>query len=379
MRVAYGRKLREFLTTRMSLHQLLDFGRVPIFGASVNTCILLVENVIPTGNPFLAATFRDIADIPHLPSTFQEHAISVQARDLSAEGWALTSPEALELLEKVQQTGTLLERHVSGSFYMGIKTGCNAAFIIDESVRQQLISQAPNSDDLIRPVLRGRKLHRWKTVSVDEYLIAIASSINIEWPWSNAENDADAERIFAETYPAIYEYLNAYRQELIERGDQGRFYWELRSCAYYAEFGKPKIVYPQTASSLYACYDTGKAFGLNNIYFIPTSDLSLLAILNSSLFDWYARHKFYSLNDPWAGGGLQFFAQYMERVPIANRTSEQKATLSQLVERILADPEGDEVYFLEQEIDQQVYQLYGLTCEDITLIKRTYEEAEMQR
>ena len=378
LRVAYGRKLREFFTNKMSLHQLLDFGRVPIFGASVNTCILLVENVLPDGNAFFAATFRDTADISHLSDTFQEHAISIQAQDLSAEGWALTSPEALRLLEKLQQTGTLLARYVNGSFYMGVKTGCNAAFMIDESVRQQLIAQDPNSGELIRPVLIGRKLRKWKTVSVNEYLIAIASSVNIDWPWSDAANDSEAEDIFAQTYPAIYEYLNSYRERLRARDDQGTFYWELRSCAYYAEFEKPKIVYPQTASFLYACYDTSKALGLNNTYFIPTSDLSLLAILNSSLFDWYARHKFYSLNDPWAGGGLQFFAQYMERVPIANRTPQQKAVLSQLVEGILPDPEGDEVRNLQKEIDAQVYQLYGLTDKEIGLIEQAYEDAGMR-
>ena len=76
---------------------------------------------------------------------------------------------------------------------------------------------------------------------------------------------------------------------------------------------------------------------------------------------------------------LRFFAQYMQHVPIADRTVEQKAALSQLVEQILADPESDGVRALEQKIDKQVYQLYGLTGEEIALIKRTYEEAGMQR
>ena len=261
---------------------------------------------------------------------------------------------------------------------MGVKTGCNAAFIIDESVREQLIAEHMSSGELIKPVLRGRELSRWKTRSVKEHLIAIASSVNREWPWSNARSESEAERIFAETYPAIYQHLNGYRERLITRDDQGRFYWELRSCAYYAKFGKPKIVYTQTAKFLYACYDTEKAFGLNNIYFIPTSDLPMLAILNSQLFDWYARYKFYSLNDPWAGGGLQFFAQYMEKVPIPDMTSTQKAALSRLVKQILANPQSDGVRDLEQEIDELVYQLYGLTDAEIELIKQTYRDAGME-
>ena len=379
LRAGYGRKLRQLLTDKMCLQKLLDFGSVPVFGAAVNTCIVLVENAMPTEETFLAATFRDRTDIPRLSEVFQERAFSMHIYDLPADGWALTSPEALRLLKKLQQTGTPLGAYIDEAFHMGVKTGCNDAFLIDSSTRQQLIAEDIRSSKLIKPLIRGKDIGKWVTEPTEEYMIAIASSANLEWPWSEAESISAAERIFEETYPAIYRYLNAYRESLIDRVDQGTFYWELRSCAYYAKFEKPKIIYRDIAKVLSACYDTKGTFGLNTTFFIPTSDLSLLAILNSQLFDWYARHKFQTLNDPWTGGGLRFFAQYLQRVPIAACTEAQKASLSHLVERILIDPECDEVRILEEEIDEQVYQLYGLTCEEIALIKQTYEEAGMQR
>ena len=379
LRVGYGRKLRQLLTDEMCIQKLLDFGSVPVFGASVDTCIVLVENTVSGGETFLAATFRNKADIPRLSEAFQELAFSMHTSDLSPDGWALTSQEALELLEKLQGTGTPLEEHVDGDFYRGVITGCNDAFIIDALTRQQLITEDVNSGELIKPLFRGRNLQKWKTEATDEYLIAIASSANLEWPWSDAANDLEAEQLFAQTYPAIYQHLNAYRERLIERNDQGTFYWELRSCAYYSEFGKPKIIYPDTAKFLYACYDTTKTFVLDTTFFISTSDFSLLAILNSQLFDWYARHKFQSHNNPWAGGRLRFKKVKMTHVPIATRTEAQKAALSRLVKRILADPKSDEIRNLEKKIDTQVYRLYGLTDEEIALIEQTYEAAGMQR
>ena len=84
------------------------------------------------------------------------------------------------------------------------------------------------------------------------------------------------------------------------------------------------------------------------------------------------------LNDPWAGGGLQFFAQYMEKIPIADRSATQKAALSSLVKQILADPESDKVRDIEREIDALMYQLYGLTDAEIELIKQTYRDAGME-
>ncbi len=159
----------------------------------------------------------------------------------------------------------------------------------------------------------------------------------------------------------------------------GNYKWyEIQdNTAYYTEFEKPKIIYRRIAQSLDAIYDTVGSYGLDTTFFIPTKDLSLLAILNSRLFDWYARHKVLPLNDPWAGGGLQFFAQYMEKVPIAERTTEQKIALSELVERILEDPNGDQVREIEQEIDTLVYELYGLTDDEIELIQQTYRDAGM--
>lgn len=379
LRVEFGEKLRQFFTDKMSLHRILDFGSVPVFKATVDTCIFLVENTAPNGEVFLAATFRDRDDIPRLSEAFQEQAFSMLSWDLSPDGWILTSPETLSLLNRLQQMGTPLGEYVSGNFYRGLTTGCNEAFVISESVRQRLIAEDASTRELIKPSLRGRTLKngKWKLDLVNEYIIIIASSVNKEWPWSNAINEAEAERIFSNTYPGIYKHLIGYRDKLIARDDQGKFYWELRSCAYYAEFEKPKVIYPHFAKSLYVYHDRENMYGVNTIYFIPTNDLSILAILGSKLFDWYARNKFQTLQDPWAGGSLLFKKVNMQRVPIADRTEAQKAQLSALVERILENPNGDQVREIEQEIDTLVYELYGLTDDEIELIQQTYRDAGM--
>ena len=376
----FGKKLRKFVTDKVHLHSLLDFGSVQVFKANVDACIVLFENAAPTGRAFLASTFYNKADIPRLSEVFQEFSFPMDVRDLPSDGWALASLESLKLLKKLQKTGRSLEKVLDGNFYTGLKTGCNEAFIISKSVWEQLIVDDIESSELMKPLLRGKTLKngRWKAKPAKEYMIVIASSVNRKWPWSEAKNMAEAERIFAETYPAIYQHLNRFQEQLIERDDQGKFYWELRSCDYYAGFVKPKIIYPQTAKFLYACYDTANTFGLNSTYFISSNDLSLLAILNSKLFDWYARHKFQSLNDPWKGGRLQFKKVSMEKVPIADRTEKQKTALSKLVERILADPEGDQVREIEREIDEMVYELYELTEAEIALIKQTYRDAGME-
>ena len=379
MRSGYGRNLRQFLTTDMSLRILLDFGSVSVFDTAVDTCIVLVEKCLPAANHAVrAVTLRETSDDFNVREAFQDQAFPIQIAQLSSEEWTVAHPDTLALIEKLQSTGRSFNEAVQGKFYFGIKTGCNDAFIINATTRDCLIAENIDSHELIKLLLRGRDLRRWEAAFADEYLIAIASSANNEWPWSNAVTVSEAEQVFSETYPAIYQHLSGYRERLVARADQGMFYWELRSCAYYAEFDKPKIVYPDISSSMRACYDTTKALCLQSAYILPTNDFSLLAILNSRLFDWYAKHKFQSLNDPWAGGGLRFIAQYMRHAPIADRTSAQKAELSGLVEQILEDPENENVRALEKEIDALVYRLYGLTTNEIALIEQTYRDAGME-
>ena len=370
LRVGFGKKLRKFFSNKVCLHRLLDFGSVPVFKANVDTCIVLFENVVPNGEAFLAATFCDEADVPRLSEAFQERAFTMDACDLPPSGWALALLEPLRLLEKLRRIGTPLGEYVNGGFYRGVVTGYDDAFIIDKSVRRQLITADERSDELIRPMLRGRNLKKWKTERTGYYLIFTRRGIDIE------------------QYPAIKQYLNQYRTKLEPKKSpeqksgrkKGNYKWyEIQdTTAYYAEFEKPKIIYPETAKSLYGCYDTTKTFGLKTTYFISTDDLSLLAILNSRLFDWYARHKFQSLNDPWAGGRLQFKKASMKVVPIADRTAAQRSELSYLVKQILADPESNGVRDIEREIDELVYNLYGLTKEEKALIKRTYRDADME-
>ena len=368
LRAAYGKKLRRFFTDNLCIRRLLDFGSVQVFKASVDTCIVLIEDTVPSGAAFFAATFRDENDIPRLSDSFQERLFSMHARDLSPNGWTLTSSEIIRLLEKLENIGTPLGEYVDG-FYRGVVTGCNEAFIISESTRQQLVAEDVKSDELIKPLLRGKQLRKWKAEAGD-YLIFTRRGIDIEY------------------YPAIKRYLSQYRLDLEPKKSRGqkrgrkvgdyKWYEIQDSTAYYTEFEKPKIIYRRIAKSLDASYDATGTFGLDTIFFIPSDDLSLLAILNSRLFDWYARHKVLPLNDPWAGGGLQFFAQYMEKVPIADITSKQKAVLSHLVERILADLQSNDVREIEREIDALVYQLYGLTDAEIELINQTYRDAGME-
>jgi hypothetical protein len=106
------------------------------------------------------------------------------------------------------------------------------------------------------------------------------------------------------------------------------------------------------------------------MYLMPTDAKWLLGILNSKLTYWYYRR----ISSQIQSGFARFIAQYVAQIPIA--TPDDPAQLDGLVTKILvakrANPAAD-VTRLETELDQFVYQLYGLTPNDIKIVEGTVQ------
>ena len=273
--------------------------------------------------------------------------------------------EPKDLLNKLQNTGTPLDRlRRHGNTHTGITLGYTKAFIIDEYTREQLINDDPKSMEIIKPFLKPRK---W--VGELAHIICIPSSKNMKWPWSGMRDESEAERIFKETYPAISEHMNYHRDKLEKRNAyqirSALYYWEYPVYSFYSTLESPKIFYPPVSSSMQAAYDTSQKLLFSSAFF-PTTDVSLLAILNSKLFAWYTHKKYWSPKY----NHLSLQQGNIGKAPIAARTEEQKIELSALVQQILDKPDSPEVSDFEREIDQLVYKLYELTDAEIALIEK---------
>jgi len=96
----------------------------------------------------------------------------------------------------------------------------------------------------------------------------------------------------------------------------------------------------------------------------------LLAILNSKLSDFY----FFKITAQIAGGRKRYTKQYVEKVPIPKISVNEQKPFEDLADKILtakkANPQADTTV-LEAEIDQLVYELYGLTKEEIQIVEES--------
>lgn len=272
----------------------------------------------------------------------------------------------MSLLEKLRHAGQPLGEYVNGRFYYGIKTGLNEAFVVDHTARDRLIAAHPSSAEIIKPFLRGRDVKRWRVEFADQYLIKIESSENKRHPWSG-KSQAEADRIFKKAYPAIYEHLIPLREKLIERYDQGKYFWELRACAYWQEFEQPKVLYPDIYEHQSFAWDEQGFYAANTCYFISTQEKWLTALLNSGTIEW-----FYSqISNKIRGGYLRAFSDYMQQIPIPHPPSPVEKAIEITVTKIQAAKKKAPNAFvgdLEAELDGLVAHLYGLTEDEYRLI-----------
>lgn len=362
-RANYGAKLRDWMKNHTRIHQVIDFGDEAVFTALAYPTIVVASKrdkpQAPQADEQIQVLNWDQSTNPEVidfPRIFEKHHFTVQQDSLQGSGWQLEPQGKRNLLAKIRAAGQPLGEYVKGQLYYGIKTGLNEAFVIDGATRAQLIADDEKSAELIKPFLRGRDVKRWQVVPQDLWLIKIESSENKIHTWSNDEEEKPlspelAEKIFKESYPAIHTHLNQFRQGLINRYDQGRFFWELRACAYWAEFEKPKILFPDIATSPQFTFDREGYYLANTAYVLPTPERSMVAILNSQVSAW-----FYAQISPQIQNGyFRFIAQYVEQIPIAKTTEQQKTILETLVDHIMQSAERAGLEYL---MNGLVYELF---------------------
>ena len=371
MRAKYGQPLRAFLAAEAPPVLLLDLAQTGIFGATVRPLIMLARKGGARG-ALRAGVVRSEDAPKNLGAFMRENGFDMRVTDLPDDGWVLAEPDKLRLLDRIRAVGKPLRDYLSEGLYRGITTGLNEAFVIDGDTRSRLIDEDPNSARLIKPWLRGRDVRRWRGNRSGLHIIAIASSANASWPWSEEKTEADAVKVFNQTYPSIFRHLSPFTDRLRKRQDKGKFFWELRACTYYHAFYQPKIVYPDIAKEMRAFIDTGNHLTSNTCFIIPKADTYLLALLNSKLLDFYFRMLAPCLDDPFSGGEMRFIRFFMEKPPIASAEPDIEKSLSRLANEIQSEKEADpnaDVARLERQIDEMVYSLYGLDEKDVALIE----------
>jgi len=372
MRAKYGNKLRNFLRDNTAVLKIIDFNGYRVFEQTVDTNIILFRKERPAN--WHTVNFVEIkSDVKNVIEYINQNWQTIPQEKLSDNAWTLTDENILALKEKIERIGRPL-KDWDVRIYRGVLTGYNEAFIIDTETRNRILANCKDeeerkrTEEIIKPVLRGRDIGKYYYKWVGLWLICTFPS----------------KRIDINKYPALIEYLASFGKRLLQDGKSGhrkktlnQWFETQDNIAYYPEFEKEKIVW-QHVSGRYEFAYVPAGIYLTNALFMITGERSnlkyLIGILNSKFAD-YLLLLFTNLTTL---GQYAYGAKYkFEQLPILPLTPQNQPIANQiitLVDQILSakkqNPEADTTH-LEKEIDQLVYQLYGLSKGEIKIIEES--------
>jgi adenine-specific DNA-methyltransferase len=364
----YGKTLRKFLLVYCNPELLINFGGLKIFqDATVDTSILVLSKS-ECKNNLKACHFRnDYTKGDSIDEYLNKNAVILH--HLNSDRWTIAASTTLDLKRKICHKGKFL-KNWNIKIFRGVVTGFNEAFIIDTETKNAICSKFPESQDIIKPLLRGRDVHKYYYEWNSLWLIFTRRGINID------------------QYPGIKEHLEKYKEKLTPgKGRKpGNYKWyEIQdNTAYYQDFDKPKIIYPETTVRRSEfVFDKNKYYPDKTCFFFTGNDILFLnGVLASKLLEWYLESELRLLGKR----SIQYSKQFIEQIPIPV-ISENNLLISKeitkLVEQVLKlfKKKGEiklqtqinqvqsNIDYCENRINELVYQLYGLTKEEIHIIE----------
>jgi len=316
LKVTYGENLRKFIL-KYNFRGYYNFTGKGIFvDASVDPCVTIIKKE-PSKNE----------DILIVNDEYEMNLFK-----LDETPWILENQETMSILNNINRNKIQLGDIEDLKIYMGIFTGLNKVFIINEQLKNELLKKDPNSSDLIKPIITGKDIKKWKIHDRHEFLIL-----------SNFSDINDLKR-----YIAIYEYLNSFKQPLKNRGQVKRGdhpWWTLSnnpSEAFLSEFDKPKLVYPEISTEIFPVFDDNQYFTNKKAFIITCNsyDIKFLSVLMSSkVLNYFFKKNCVPLSrtskNPTEKPRYNLSKYFVEKLPISPATLEEQKPFIEKADEML--------------------------------------------
>ena len=276
------------------------------------------------------------------------------------ETWTILSDIEQGIKQKVESIGIPL-KDWDIEIYRGVLTGYNDAFIISSEKREEILDNCRSQDErqrteeIIRPILRGRDIRRYSYQWANLWLINTHNGIK-----------GELDRVHIEDYPAIRQHIEQYWDRVEKRADQGDTPYNLRNCAYLDLLSQPKIVWGEISDKSKFCIDTLGELTPEATTFMLSGDnlFYLLAFLNCSI----SEYLFSTIGTTTGVGTVRWKKYKILELPIPEYdASELQIDLINTCKNAVETREETPVY--EKRINSIIYQIYGLTEEEIEYVE----------
>jgi hypothetical protein len=387
----YGAPLRSIVADGQHLSRVVHFGDQQVFGgATTYTCLLFLDK-----SPARQCRFVKVDDLAAWRADGSAIEGVVKSAEVTAAEWNFVVGNGAAIYEKLSRMPEKLGALASG-IAQGIRTSANEIYVLDGVAEAGNFITA-HSKKLNRDVklerngvyrfLQGREIKPFTILDSGKVVIV---PYQVQGGRACLLSESDYQRQF----PHVFKYLRENKDSLSKR-ERGR----MRGSNWYAYIypknldvmKSPKILVPDIADRASFAFDETGQYAFTSGYAITLkpavaeSPKYLLGLLNSALLDFHLKRTSTVLR----GGFFRYFTQFVEQLPIRRVDFSKKADkaahdrMVKLVDsmRVLhrqlvaADSDTQRVVIQRQidatdaEIDRLVYQLYGLTDEEIAIVE----------
>ncbi len=413
IKTAYGKPVRDYIARNTQVLTIADFSKVSLFStASIDVIVYFLRKIalnaidskdqrpfeyIEVGRDHFNAFEGSSERLSYEPFRYFESVILEFSKDarfipnarLLNNAWIFVPDDLLTIRSWIEQNGTPIRQMKGIEINSGIKTGFNEAFVIPQEIKEK-IDPSERFSNIIKPVLKGKEIRKYNLTKNLFYLIYFPFGFTNSWITMNTKNEPSEKPLllknndkkdplvpFFEEFKPIFDHLhqfcedqvrNAFEPEkktakrmkkgLVERDDQGQYWWELRACAYYDKFTDPKIVWQEISQDSQFYWDVDGHFLLNTAYMLNNCKKSWTAILNSSLIHWY----FSYLSPKLGENGHRYTKQYVEQIPLISTDQNQDRIFEWCIDTLqsayLKLGNKDFIDLILTITDAMVYELY---------------------
>ena len=331
-----GGGVRRLLGAQTQVRAIEDWSDAPsAFDAAVYPSILLASRRGEPDRPTQVTVRRRTLDLTWCAS---EEAIRFDPGD-NASPWLLLPPEVRIAFDRIIARGTPLGDAQVGRATLGVKCGCNDAFIVeaigerDDMVQVECEGRTGFVErDRVRPLLRGDAVTAWSIPASRSAIL-----------WTH-----EAGRPLRALPPLTARWLAPWRRQLMNRTDLrgGAAWWTLfRTEA--ADSSRPRVVWSDFGRSPRAALLPAgdPTVPLNTCYVIACDDdvdaLALTALLNSPV----AAAVLNTIAEPARGGWKRYLAWTVALLPLPHDWPRARCILAPLTTRALLGriPTGEEL------------------------------------
>jgi hypothetical protein len=373
------------------LAHVVDFGDQQVFkGATTYTCLLFLKKAGEETFPLVR-----IEDLDAWRNTGTASKAIVEAESLTQQEWNFAVGRGAGLFENL--VGLPVKLGDVAQIFVGLQTSADTVFLFKKirgqqgktvSVYSQELDQYIKIESaLLKPVVRSGAIGRYSATATAWVLFP--------YQFRKARACLISESEMAKHYPRAWAYLLGNKGVLAAR-EHGKF----RGACWYQLYPKnlnvwerPKIMIPYMITRLAAYYDTRDWYFVN----VTTGGFGLVVderygrmeyftgLLNSRLLDWIMKRVSTRFHGGYFGANKQFLAQLPMRI-LNLSEQEQSAAHDAVVRRVERMLELNKrqakarsveararlqrlIDRTDREIDALVYQLYGLTKDEIRIVE----------